>query len=478
MASTVEETKEDTIHDIYEPIDDKVIIFMGKHGKYIYNKVPKSLNNAFDNCLQGQDKQYIVSLDIEFQDVLIEDYKKSTRGLISYEINGEQVSYKFIRELAFLVYIRSATGNWYSLYKCFVNLPLLENILWVSEMFSTVTPSTASKMVARDAAVSDDVKYNKVKTSNPWAHKNQIKDYIKDELVIARSAKTSNAAEAAEFLTGLVHLLTNSVTVMKGPLDMQSINNHMIHLGLTPDLRQYKVLDIANHNGLSHKLFKSAKLENTFKGIMKLGFKDILTVVQREIDFDMYGNMLSKAHNPLIDSMMGLCVAIAMPDIEERIAIIKANEDKAKKDKAIVEQRAKLKDMNSELFILEERRMRIGKTIPELEKAINAKQQEYLDNFGNRQSQQINKYEINKFKELIAELKANAKRVEELNRKKELIIAILPKLNLKATATVFKPKTEQTGAGIMIPKDEYKMWKSMYLDISNKIKELEADLTQ
>lgn len=512
MATAVDESKsgEGQINSIanskIDSIRSKIINFIKTYGELRYYKIPAAFNESFNECLKGHDKQYLTSLDIEFQDVLKENYSGDKTRLIpfdKYSTPPNEISYKFIRELAFIVYLKDNSGQWYYIGKVFVNLPLLDDITWIAHTFASVTSETANNMIKREQSlgiidndleiVNPDIFYGKEMTNNTYANDNQKAAYLRDKLVVSRSGITFDDKRSIQFMENLVYLLENAVTIVKGSLDMDSIHNHMIHLKMTPELTKYKVNDVIVHNDLSHELFKSAKLENTFNGIMRLGFNSIHDIANKVIQFDAYGRMTSKAHDPLVDSMMALIVAIIMPNIITRIK-------KIKEDNRIKKLRSKLDEFNNELLALKGRREEINTTVELLEARINElngllkKKQKEMFRAKTREERQIIKQQHDKLQdeiknpqELITELKENNRRTNILKENIRTLRSSLPKVPLKATSAtfkpkpkfsatsaVFKPKVGQGGAGHKSSKKEYQKWKTKYLALKQKIQKLKS----
>jgi len=109
-------------------------------------------------------------------------------------------------------------------------------------------------------------------------------------------------------------MLTNSLLMVKGNMDIIAINNLMKQYNLPVLPKTILVYDIAYFNDIFRKLCNNAQLENTYNCIIE---KNLLDPELKQ-DFKQIFNSLVLiekkliAHNPLVDSFYTLIVGLTM----------------------------------------------------------------------------------------------------------------------------------------------------------------------
>lgn len=130
--------------------------------------------------------------------------------------------------------------------------------------------------------------------------------YWNDGLVKERMKLIKN--KESYFIDQLHNLIRDSVLVIKGRMDIIAIRNMSQLINLT-DIPIEHYYDIETFNGFSQYMYKSAQLEETYNNLIKSpqyikyakNFFDAITLSIGE-----------KAHNPLVDSLFTIVVAITI----------------------------------------------------------------------------------------------------------------------------------------------------------------------
>lgn len=254
-----------------------------------------SLNIALNNI--SDFKKIIICFDLEFQNTL---YFNDSNYV--YENNK---SCSFIREFGLLIFIKAK--SWYYIGNIILNFPSLGNadyIRYTSLTYSAVTADTAKAMKINDDVFDKEVIFDLY----PVLEKNKdVKDiimmqnylYWKDPFVKNR---TLNLDQASIFLKLFLSFSNKAMYILKGQSDIKVIRNHYYlffkEINIFP-----RIYDIEMFNGFSKYLFNSAKLEETFNGLIKL------PVYRHCLFFDKYIKNL-KAHNPVSDSFYTIIIAV------------------------------------------------------------------------------------------------------------------------------------------------------------------------
>ncbi len=130
--------------------------------------------------------------------------------------------------------------------------------------------------------------------------------YWHDEQVLKR---INLIKSDAEFFNLFYEISNNSLFIVKGVQDFIALNNMTKLFNYEMSLNFSNYYDIETFNGLSNHLYESSQLENTYKGIVK-------TKVYRQFVkpiFDVIGkNIGNKAHNPVVDSLFTVIVAVTI----------------------------------------------------------------------------------------------------------------------------------------------------------------------
>lgn len=136
---------------------------------------------------------------------------------------------------------------------------------------------------------------------------NTHKLYWNDDDVNDRLNITLNKEILFFELFGL--LSENSLFVIKGIQDFHACNNTLKLFDDNIVLNFDSYYDIETFNGLSNQLYESSQLEVTYKNIIKT--KVYKQFAKRIFDRIIY-NVGDKAHNPLVDSLMTIIVAVTV----------------------------------------------------------------------------------------------------------------------------------------------------------------------
>lgn len=104
------------------------------------------------------------------------------------------------------------------------------------------------------------------------------------------------------------NLVMDSVLVVKGQMDIVAIKN-MSQLIVNEDFQIDNYYDIETFNGFSQTMYKSAQLEETYNGMIKT---KIYNQKAKQFFDQISSNIGDKAHNPLVDSLFTIIIAIIM----------------------------------------------------------------------------------------------------------------------------------------------------------------------
>lgn len=144
----------------------------------------------------------------------------------------------------------------------------------------------------------DDVILNKFITTHRL--------YWTDKLVKKRVALTNNKEKL--FFAVFSDLLKDCILIVKGGMDIIAIKN-------MSNLISHNVIDIENYydietfNGFSRALYGSSQLEETYNRLIKT---NIFSSTAKEFFDQISSNIGNKAHNPLVDSLFTIIVAITI----------------------------------------------------------------------------------------------------------------------------------------------------------------------
>lgn len=285
--------------------------------------------NAFRNI--NFNKPITVCFDIEFQHMLA-DYQSGY--YLSRERSLGETSAPFIRELGMLIFIHPYDEQlkdrevWF-LGTIFVNFPpltvdVLETRLLVPDNL-TVTDETLKKinlifdkyffiddgsnydLYEQFCSSSSDpkkIKYfifgNMLDNERKKAFIDIYNLYYADELVIERINKIRDQEQ--NFLRLFSNIGKKCMFVVKGKVDIDAVQNSC-KLYNVDKVPFYNVYDIELFNNFSHMISSSAKLEDTYKALVK-------TTAFKELNKKVFHYENQKAHNPVFDSLMTIVVAI------------------------------------------------------------------------------------------------------------------------------------------------------------------------
>lgn len=139
----------------------------------------------------------------------------------------------------------------------------------------------------------------------------QLQIYQQDPSV---SSRTISKKDIPLFFSALDNIIDASYLVVKGRRDMLAINNSIKFL-VSPDkqIRFDAIYDIEMFNQLSYTYFKSAKLDETFNGLVKKNvYKDHMDSFFKSMFKHMESQFAITAHNPVVDSVYTLIVALVI----------------------------------------------------------------------------------------------------------------------------------------------------------------------
>jgi hypothetical protein len=132
--------------------------------------------------------------------------------------------------------------------------------------------------------------------------------YNNDQYVLKRKNVVKNM-DYENFMNMFEDVLESSLLVIKGMRDIFALKN-MYKLILNKDINLYNYYDIETFNGFSHNFYKNSQLEETYNGLIQT---KIYKGVAREFFNKITSNFENKkAHNPLVDSLFTIVVAITM----------------------------------------------------------------------------------------------------------------------------------------------------------------------
>ena len=234
----------------------------------------------------------IVCFDCEFWHVYGDGY---------IEIQNKPSEYFLPREVGGFQLIRKDDGWDYDGYFFATFLPPSnEDVSFVSPEFATVLATTAAKMKTVQKKLSlnwnDAYKY-KVHPTDFHLIDKSIALYLEDNHVQKNRKNIS-------WLVDLLNLCSQSVVVVKGLSDLQSIYNASKYYSFTFQIPM-RIKDIAQWNSQSRDKCDTAKLEGTYncildevedQGTARKKLRDILPV--------------GKAHDPTSDAAMTFIVAL------------------------------------------------------------------------------------------------------------------------------------------------------------------------
>lgn len=141
----------------------------------------------------------------------------------------------------------------------------------------------------------------------------QMQTYYKDKLVVNRTIRKE---DEQDFFNLLTQIDKQTCFLVKGKMDFIALKNsyYALHKKSCPIKFNY-VYDIEIFNKLSNDKYGSAQLENTFKGMSKTilyeeHVEDLIEKIQSVITKGSDSEV--KAHNPVIDSLYTLAVALTV----------------------------------------------------------------------------------------------------------------------------------------------------------------------
>ena len=117
-----------------------------------------------------------------------------------------------------------------------------------------------------------------------------------------------------QWLQSLRNILTNSMNIVKGNMDILAIDNLFKKHNINVITNKIGIYDIADYNDMFRKLCNSAELENTYWCLVEKTLidpkieKTIMLILKTLM---VHGKQLS-AHNPLIDTFFTMVVAISI----------------------------------------------------------------------------------------------------------------------------------------------------------------------
>lgn len=137
---------------------------------------------------------------------------------------------------------------------------------------------------------------------------NQLSElYWSDELVQNRLKFIDK--KYGFFMSSFKYLTQQTVFVLKGRMDIVALKNTYMLINKADELQINNYYDIETFNGLSSFLYSSSQLENTYNGLIKTSLYDDTA----KNFFDEIGkNIGNKAHNPVVDSLFTIVVAIVI----------------------------------------------------------------------------------------------------------------------------------------------------------------------
>ena len=133
--------------------------------------------------------------------------------------------------------------------------------------------------------------------------------YLEDKYV-----KERTIIPTKEWLKSLYNMLSSSLLMVKGNMDIIAINNLMKQYNLPVLPKTILVYDIAYFNDIFRKLCNNAKLENTYNCIIE---KNLLDPELKQDFIKIFNSLVLNekkliAHNPLVDSFYTLIVGLTM----------------------------------------------------------------------------------------------------------------------------------------------------------------------
>jgi hypothetical protein len=131
--------------------------------------------------------------------------------------------------------------------------------------------------------------------------------YWNDEYVKKRLSLTKNKEEL--FFELFAELSENSMFMIKGIQDFNALNNSLSLFNYKIKLNFDNYYDIETFNGLSNFLYNSSQLENTYKNIVKT---KVYIQFAKPIFDVILNNIGDKAHNPVVDSLFTIIVAVTI----------------------------------------------------------------------------------------------------------------------------------------------------------------------
>ena len=324
-----------------------------------------SLISAFNNV--NSYKPITLCLDIEFQSAII----NSNQYISTKSIKNDNTA-KFIRELGMLFFIKDVSFNIYYIGNLFLNFESLTQfgfdlklIKLIGSKYADVTediyhkmnklednfklsvhdnlsklkknymfrnfltPNKQNMIIDRIHKLNSITDPDKVNKESNYINKqlNQIqyeiygkylketdfdiffqlnKLYWEDKQVLSRIKLIQGKYKL--FIDLLTNIIDNSVLVLKGKMDIIAIKNSFKLINKTNiDINHY--YDIETFNGISNTLYSSSQLENTYRGIIET---DIYQKIAKPLFDEIILQIGDRAHNPVVDSLFTIVVAIAM----------------------------------------------------------------------------------------------------------------------------------------------------------------------
>jgi len=311
-----------------------------------------NLISSFNNI--NNYKPITLCLDIEFQSAIT----NSNKYILTQTIKKDNVA-KFIRELGMLFFIKDQELNIYYIGHLFLNFESLtklgfdlksikligskyattvedvynkmnhlednfklkpDNKLRNNYLFQTLLPKHKRQTILDKLSDPEQLnyvnrqltqiqheiygKYLKDKDYDIFTELNNL--YWGDSLVKDRLVLMENKYDV--FIELLTHIIDNSVLVIKGKLDIIAIKNSFMLISKQMiDINYY--YDIETFNGFSNTHYKSSQLENTYKGLIET---DVYKDIAKPLFDEIIVNIGNKAHNPVVDSLFTIVVAVVM----------------------------------------------------------------------------------------------------------------------------------------------------------------------
>lgn len=201
------------------------------------------------------------------------------------------------REIGGLVFTKSKTG-WSYDNDFFVTMhkPALDVAFPISH-YSTVSPHTAHELNELEKELSlpwGEAYYSKLSKQDKVTWLKGISAYQNDKNI-------KDHHKPKTWLKQFLELYSKSTIIIKGTTDIDALKNACNYYGYSYREPAH-VVDIADHNPLSHRICQTAKLEGTFD------------CIRNHIDHDTKKLLdllpIGQSHDPTIDASMTLIVAL------------------------------------------------------------------------------------------------------------------------------------------------------------------------